>query len=143
MKEYIVHSISETAALAQQFADTIRGKQLCILLKGDLGAGKTTFTKALGKALGVTKVINSPTFTILKSYVMEDHRPLYHIDAYRLEGMNQDLGFEEIFDEDAICVVEWPDNIESCLPENTLSITIHRMDETTRQFLIESDQRKR
>lgn len=92
MKEYLITSLAETAELAEQLAEKIADKQVCILLKGDLGAGKTTFTKALGKALGVKKVINSPTFTILKSYKMKDQRMLYHIDAYRLEGITQDLG---------------------------------------------------
>lgn len=124
MKEYIVDSVTQTQNIAMQLAHYMEGKKACILLKGDLGAGKTTFTKALGEALGVSKVINSPTFTILKSYKMRDQRILYHIDAYRLEGMSQDLGFDEIFDEDAISVVEWPHFIQECLPNSFLSITI-------------------
>lgn len=134
MKEYIVNSLAQTQLLAEKLADKIEGKKVCILLKGDLGAGKTTFTKELGRALGVTKVMNSPTFTILKSYQMKDHRTLYHIDAYRLEGITQDLGFEEVFDEDAICVVEWPHFIQACLPNSCLTITIKVIDDNTRSF---------
>ena len=137
MKEYLITSLAETTELAEQLAEKIADKQVCILLKGDLGAGKTTFTKALGKALGVKKVINSPTFTILKSYKMKDQRMLYHIDAYRLEGITQDLGFEEVFDENAICVVEWPHFIQSCLPKEFLSITITCLDDTKRNFQFE------
>lgn len=137
MKEYLITSLAETAELAEQLAEKIADKQVCILLKGDLGAGKTTFTKALGKALGVKKIINSPTFTILKSYKMKDQRMLYHIDAYRLEGITQDLGFEEVFDENAICVVEWPHFIQACLPKEFLSITITCLDDTKRKFRFE------
>lgn len=135
MKEYIVTSLAETQRLAEQLAEKIAGQKACILLKGDLGAGKTTFTKALGKALGVKKVMNSPTFTILKSYRMKDQRTLYHIDAYRLEGITQDLGFEEVFDEDAICVVEWPQFIQDSLPHSAISITIQYIDDTKRKIL--------
>ena len=87
------------------------------------GAGKTTWTKSFGKALGVKDVINSPTFTILKSYTMENGKPLHHIDAYRLEGVSQDLGFEECFDE-GISVVEWADFIKEQLPKDHISISI-------------------
>lgn len=134
VSEYIVHSVQESEKLAQALANRIRGKAILILLEGDLGAGKTTFVKALGKALGVTKVINSPTFTILKSYRMEDQRFLHHMDAYRMEGITQDLGFEEIWEEDAICVVEWPHFIRNQLPKDALSVQIDVVDETTRHF---------
>lgn len=138
MKTIMVSTLQETQKLAEKLGESIIGKQCLLLLKGDLGAGKTTFTKALGKTLGVKKIINSPTFTILKSYQMGDERRLHHMDAYRMEGIVQDLGFEEIFDEDAICVVEWPDYIEDMLPKERLSITIHRMGETEREFVFEA-----
>lgn len=138
MKTIQISSLIETEQFAKRLAEALSGTQALILLKGDLGAGKTTFTKSFGKALGVKKVINSPTFTILKSYCMADGRSLHHIDAYRMEGISQDLGFEEIFDEDAICVVEWPDFIEEELPEERLSITIHRTGEETRDFCVEA-----
>ncbi len=134
MSEYIVHSVQESDELARSLAKRVHGMTMLILLEGDLGAGKTTFVKALGKALGVTKVINSPTFTILKSYRMDDGRFLHHMDAYRMEGITQDLGFDEIFDEDAICVVEWAHFIKDQLPSQALTIRIHIVDETTRRF---------
>lgn len=136
MKKTIkIASLQATRQLAQAIGTALTGKQALILLKGDLGAGKTTFTKALGETLGVKKIINSPTFTILKSYRMGDGRMLYHMDAYRMEGIEQDLGFEEIFEEDAICVVEWPDFIIDQLPKDYLSIEIHRTGEEERDFL--------
>lgn len=95
---------------------------MCITLNGDLGAGKTTLTKSIGKALGVKKTISSPTFTILKIY--QGNLPLYHIDAYRLEGLDQDLGFEEMLDGDGVAIVEWGEFIEDILPKERLDISI-------------------
>lgn len=118
-----IHSIEQTQDFAKAIAKLCEGKQIVITLDGDLGAGKTTWTKAFGKALGVKSTINSPTFTILKSYSMQDGRPLHHIDAYRLESGSQDLGFEDCFDE-GICVIEWSQFIEDQLPSDRLSISI-------------------
>ena len=132
MKEIEVNTLEETKALAQRIADLLPRPSL-ITLSGDLGAGKTTFTKSLGKELGVKSTINSPTFTILKSYRMADGAPLHHIDAYRLEGIVQDLGFEECFDE-GVCVVEWPDYIEAALPKERLNIVIKQGLEEQRFF---------
>lgn len=135
MKEIEVNTLEETKALAQRIADLLPRPSL-ITLSGDLGAGKTTFTKSLGKELGVKSTINSPTFTILKSYRMVDGAPLHHIDAYRLEGIVQDLGFEECFDE-GVCVVEWPDYIEAALPKERLNIVIKQGLEEQRFFQLE------
>ncbi len=107
---------------------------MCITLSGDLGAGKTTLTKSIGKAIGVTKTINSPTFTILKIY--HGNFPLYHIDAYRLEGISQDLGFEEMIDGDGICIIEWPNYLQGQLPDQYLSIEIHNGIDENRTFEI-------
>lgn len=124
-----IHSLQDTQAFAKAIANLCKGKTLTITLDGDLGAGKTTWTQSFGKALGVKRVINSPTFTILKSYKQEDGKPLHHIDAYRLEGASQDLGFEECFD-DGITVIEWSNFIEDQLPEDHLQISIEEgMDE--------------
>ena len=124
-----IHSLQQTQQFAYDIANLIRDKQVIITLDGDLGAGKTTWTKALGKELGVKSVINSPTFTILKSYKQGNGQPLHHIDAYRLEGITQDLGFEDCFDE-GICVIEWSDFIKDQLPDDRISISIEEgMDE--------------
>lgn len=134
MKEVRVTSLEETNQLAEKIASKLSVPAL-ITLSGDLGAGKTTFTKGLAKALGINATITSPTFTILKSY--EEEVTLHHIDAYRLEGIVQDLGFEEIFDEDAICVVEWFDYIEYALPKDRLQISIS-LDGDDRIFKLEA-----
>ena len=103
-----------------------------LTLDGDLGAGKTTFTKGIGRGLGIKKVINSPTFTIVKVY--HGNKTLYHFDAYRLEGENDELGFEEMFEDDGVCVVEWPEFIEDILPEERLKIRIIKNEDNTRSF---------
>lgn len=103
-----------------------------LTLDGDLGAGKTTFTKGIGRGLGIKKVINSPTFTIVKVY--HGDKTLYHFDAYRLEGENDELGFEEMFEDDGVCVVEWPEFIEDILPEERLKIRIIKNEDNTRSF---------
>lgn len=103
-----------------------------LTLDGDLGAGKTTLTKGIGKGLGIQKVINSPTFTIVKVY--QGVMPLYHFDAYRLEGQNEELGFEEMFEDEGVCVIEWPMFIEDILPKERLEIKIFKNDDETRSF---------
>lgn len=127
MKQISVRSLEETAALARKLASLVQPGML-FTLRGDLGAGKTTFTKYIGKELGVQKTINSPTFTILKQY-QGSAMPMYHIDAYRLEGITQDLGFEEYFDDDGLCIIEWAHFIENQLPKERLEIEITRQDE--------------
>lgn len=133
MRKIVINSLEETAVLGEKLGSMLFPGAL-ITLSGDLGAGKTTLTKSIGKALGVKKVINSPTFTILKSY--KGTLPLYHIDAYRLEGISQDLGFEEVFDADGVCVIEWPHYIESQLPKQRLEIEILRSGEEERTFCL-------
>lgn len=104
-----------------------------ITLEGDLGAGKTTFTKGIGQSLGIKKVINSPTFTIVKVY--HGDYTLYHFDAYRLEGQNDELGFEEMFEGDGVCVIEWAQFIEDILPTDRLDIQIIKNEDETRTFV--------
>ncbi len=125
----------ETQKIATRIAEHLKPSSL-ILLTGDLGAGKTTFTQSLGKALGITRIINSPTFNIFKIYD-EGRIPLYHIDAYRLEGAKQDLGFDEYIDGDGVCVIEWPNYIQYLLPNEYLKLDISWVDENTREINID------
>lgn len=128
-----LNSLEDTRALAIAAADACKGRTLTITLDGDLGAGKTAWTRFFGQALGVRRTINSPTFTILKSYRQADGKPLHHIDAYRLEGAHQDLGFEDCFD-DGLCVVEWAQYIEDEIPEDHLSFSFKETGETSREL---------
>lgn len=131
MQTIKVMSEFETKTLARKLAQLLRPNSV-ITLTGDLGVGKTTFTKGLGEALGIKRTINSPTFTIVKSYHAEI--PLHHIDAYRLEDSEEDIGFDDYFFDQAITVVEWPQFIDSFLPKDRLEISIERLDEESRLF---------
>lgn len=104
-----------------------------ILLNGDLGAGKTILTQFIGKAMGVKRNINSPTFNIIKSYQGNAFK-LHHMDCYRLEDSEEDLGFDEYFEDQAVTLIEWSEFIESFLPNNHLTIDIKTINETTRNI---------
>ncbi len=121
MKRFVTKSAEETRKLAQRLGALLSEGSL-VILTGDLGAGKTTFTQGLAKGLGIEKRVISPTFTILRIY--QGRMPLYHIDAYRLEGNDADLGFEEMMEDDGVCVIEWPDFLRDRLPEEYLEISI-------------------
>ena len=124
-----INDLEETQALAQKLAEIVE-PQDTITLEGDLGAGKTTFTQAFAKGLGITRTVNSPTFTIMKQY--NGRLPLNHLDVYRLEDSDEDLGWGEIFYGDAVTVVEWAHLIERDLPGERLAIEIRRVDEDAR-----------
>ena len=131
-----VNNLEETIALGNRLGLLLQPNML-LTLSGDLGAGKTTFTKGIGQGLGITKVINSPTFKILKQY--QGRLNLSHFDAYRLEVQDDDLGFEEIFDSDDVCVVEWANFIEDILPVDRLTIEIKKIDENIREFVFKTN----
>ncbi len=107
-----------------------------VLLIGDLSAGKTTITKGIGQAIGVKKIINSPTFTIVKEY--QGRFPLYHLDLYRLDGLNQDFDLEEYMEGDGLCVIEWPFQVKELLPKEYLEITLEHTGETGRRIKVTS-----
>lgn len=127
---------NETIALGEKIAGLLK-KGDVILLDGDLGAGKTTFTKGIGRGLGVKRVINSPTFTIVKEY-RGDNVVLNHLDLYRLDGVGEDFDLEEYFNDESICVCEWPFQASDILPKEYLMINITRIDDNKRKFVITS-----
>ena len=133
--ERIVKSLEETQALASEFSKMLKGGEV-IILNGDLGAGKTTFTKALGKCLGITENITSPTFTLMNIY-KTGKLFLYHFDMYRIEDESEanELGLSEFFnDKKAICVIEWAENIKTLLPKDLIVIDIEKLGEYERKF---------
>lgn len=133
-----VYSIEDTYALASRIADTLEGGET-ILLEGDLGAGKTTFTKGLAKALGIEDEITSPTFTILNVY--EDGKfKLNHLDMYRVESADelQELGIEDCFDDESITVIEW--NKFEHFDGKVIKISITSDGEQSRTFNVEEGQ---
>ncbi|WP_214837785.1 tRNA (adenosine(37)-N6)-threonylcarbamoyltransferase complex ATPase subunit type 1 TsaE [Exiguobacterium sp. s36] len=131
MYTLITHSAAETQAVAEKLATLVKAGTV-ITLNGDLGAGKTTFTQGFGKGLGVTRNVNSPTFTIMKQY--QGRLPLYHMDVYRLEDTGDDIGLEEYINGDGVAIVEWSNLIESSLPKERLAITIERIGDEERQL---------
>ena len=123
-----------TLNLASSFAKILVGGDI-VSIDGDLGAGKTAFTKGVAKGLGIETLVSSPTFTILHEYVRKGKneagiKNLYHFDVYRL--INEEdffsLGFDEYLGkEDSICIIEWGEKIKECLPESTINIYIHKI----------------
>ncbi len=105
-----------------------------IALDGDLGAGKTTFSQAFARAIGVTEVVNSPTFVLIKEY-SSGRLPLYHMDAYRISAAEAgELGLEEYFDGNGVSLVEWAERIEADLPACRLALRIEGSGDDARVF---------
>ncbi|WP_340641481.1 tRNA (adenosine(37)-N6)-threonylcarbamoyltransferase complex ATPase subunit type 1 TsaE [Lactiplantibacillus plantarum] len=125
MESITVTSPEATMAIGAKLGQLVQPGDL-ILLDGDLGAGKTTFTKGLAKSLGISNNVKSPTFTLIREY-RQGRLPLYHMDVYRLEdGGAEDLGLDEYFDGDGVSVVEWSQFIADLLPPTYLRIAISR-----------------
>lgn len=135
MMEYKVTTKNEdeTIELAQNL-ESEKFPNMVICLRGDLGSGKTIFTKGIADALGVKDTITSPTFNIIKEY--DGELPLYHMDVYRLDGKVDGLGLEEYYKKGGVVVIEWADMIEDYLPDERLDINIKVVDEDVRVFKI-------
>lgn len=123
----------ETIELAQNF-ESEKFPNMIICLNGELGAGKTMFTKGIADALGIKENITSPTFTIIKEYFGE--LPLYHMDVYRLDGNTDGVGIEEYFSKNGVVVIEWSDTIKDILPDERLEIKIKIIDENKRSIIL-------
>lgn len=136
--EKICNNLEDTKNLAFEFSKMLVGGEV-ITLTGDLGAGKTTFTKSLALALGITQPVTSPTFTLMNEY-QGTKLKLYHFDMYRIEDPSEILetGINEFFgNRDAVCVIEWAENIKSLLPKKLQNIKIIKLGETSRKFIFE------
>lgn len=123
----------ETIEIAQNI-ESEKFPNMVICLIGDLGSGKTIFTKGFAEALGIDENITSPTFNIIKEYNTEEMN-LYHMDLYRLEGDVRNLGLEEYFEKDGVVIIEWADMIEDYLPDERLEIRFKVVDEDTRVLI--------
>lgn len=135
MRQFISKSANETIELGKRLIENLPKSYHVILLNGDLSSGKTTFTKGIGKALGITSVINSPTFTILKTY--QGTKTLNHLDLYRMDGIGLDFDLEDyILDEDAISVIEWPSQVEELIPQKHVLVELKWLNETDREIKI-------
>ena len=133
--KYIVNTMEETKELACWFAKTLKNGDV-VLLNGDLGAGKTTFTQLVFSCLGVKEVVNSPTFAILKSYKGKFN--LHHFDTYRITTEEAiEAGFDEVLeDKNSVIFIEWSENIAPLLPHNCKTVNIKLLDDETREFEI-------
>ena len=118
----ITYSEQETIELAQNI-ESEKFPNMVICLIGDLGTGKTIFTKGFAQAMEINEEITSPTFNIIKEYTSGD-MPLYHMDVYRLDGKVEDLGIDEYYTKRGITIIEWADMISDYLPERRLEIKI-------------------
>lgn len=134
---FISKSKEETRKLGGFLAPKFKPGDV-VLLKGDLGAGKTTLTGGVAEALKVQDDVISPTFNIMKCY-FKGTLPLYHIDAYRLEHQNIELGLDEYIEGDGVCFIEWPQYIQPLLPDETLSITLKNIGDDNREITLESN----
>ena len=126
--EYLSHNTEETEALGEQLAGRLRAGDVIAYL-GDLGAGKTAFTRGLARGLGCTGRVTSPTFTIVNEY--EGRLPLFHFDMYRLGDADElfDIGWDEYLSRGGVCAVEWSEHITGEIPEDAITVTICRCEE--------------
>lgn len=124
----IIESMSpeSTAELGNRIGRQVAAGDV-ICLNGDLGVGKTVFTQGFAKGLGISEPVNSPTFTLIQEYD-EGRIPLYHFDVYRISGPwdMDDLGYEDYFYGNGVCLVEWGNLIDELLPENTIYVSIEK-----------------
>ncbi len=133
MKDIRIESLKELGDAARLFLDGI-GESRVIAFYGAMGAGKTTFIKALCDVLGVEDDVNSPTFNIINEYRADNGDAVYHFDFYRIEKVSEamDIGFEEYVYSGDLCLIEWPQNIEQILPVDTLKVQISVLDDGCR-----------
>ena len=131
MAIFISKSVEDTLLFAQEYAKTLRSGDV-VLLDGDMGAGKTAFSKGVAKGLDIDEEVTSPTYAYMNDY---DGR-LFHYDCYRIESVAQaeSLGLADYFDMGGICLIEWSQNIAPLLPKTVKRVRIKKIDENTREI---------
>jgi len=130
------YELKDIDAAARAFVDDMAGRRL-FAFYGPMGAGKTTFIRAVCEALGTTDVVTSPTFAIINEYNTRSGRPIYHFDFYRIRRLAEvyDIGYEDYFyGSDGICLMEWPELVEPLLPPETVRVTIAVQPDGTRSI---------
>lgn len=133
VNEIIIRDVNDLDRAAGEFLDRIGDNRL-IAFYAPMGAGKTTFTTALCHTLGVKDAVCSPTFTIVNEYLDGNGEPIYHFDFYRITKPSEamDIGLYDYLDSGSLCLMEWPENIEELLPEETLKVSIKVNDDLSR-----------
>ena len=136
MQKFISHSPEDTEKIGENLGQTINNG--CVIpFRGGLGMGKTCFTRGLAKGLGASDDVTSPTFALINEY-LSGRIPLYHFDMYRVSGW-EDLystGFFDYIEDGGVIAAEWSENIENALPDNTIYVTINKIDDNTREIII-------
>ncbi len=134
--DYVSHSEAETEALGRRLA-AVLAPGAVVAYRGDLGMGKTAFTRGLARGLGYEGRVTSPTFTIVNEYE-GGGLPLFHFDMYRLEDAGDlfDIGWEDYLDRGGVCAVEWSERVEEALPEDTVTVSFARCPENENRRII-------
>ena len=134
----LLNNLSDIDIVAKKFVDKMGDRNIFAFF-GEMGAGKTTFIKALCKILGVAETITSPTFSIINEYSKEDGDPIYHFDFYRIKNIEEayDFGYEDYFYSGHLCFIEWPELVESLLPESVVNVKIEVMENGERSIIID------
>lgn len=129
-----IKSLESISDAAQQFIAHM-GDSKVFAFYGGMGAGKTTFVKALCEAMGVSDTVNSPTFAIVNEYDTPSGRPIYHFDFYRIKRLAEvyDMGYEDYFYGRGLCFIEWPELVEELLPSDTVKVVIEELPDGSRQ----------
>ena len=137
--EFITHSPEETEKIGEALAKSLQPGTI-LAYRGDLGAGKTAFTRGLARGLGCKETVTSPTYTIVNEY-LGGRLPLFHFDMYRLASSDDlwDIGWEDYLEREGVCAVEWSENVADAM-ENAVTVTIEKLGETTRRITIEGGQ---
>ena len=138
MKKIAIESLSELPKVAEAVLGELRGRSV-VLFRGPMGAGKTTLISRIAAALGAEDTVTSPTFALVNQYEGEGGRRIYHFDFYRINNVEEalDLGYEEYFYSGELCLVEWPEKIESLLPDDAMNVRIDVPDEDERVISID------
>ena len=137
--EFITHSPEDTEKIGEALAKNLQPGTI-LAYRGDLGAGKTAFTRGLARGLGCKETVTSPTYTIVNEY-LGGRLPLFHFDMYRLASSDDlwDIGWEDYLEREGVCAVEWSENVADAM-ENAVTVTIEKLGETTRRITIEGGQ---
>ena len=138
--ELKINNLEEIGAVAEEFIRLAMQEDTVFAFNGQMGAGKTTFIKALCEALGVSEVVTSPTFSIVNEYRSDETGELiYHFDFYRIKKIDEayDMGCEDYFYSGAVCLIEWPELVEDLLPGNTVWVDIRVNDDESRTIVWE------
>lgn len=135
-KSIIINNSQEMISLGQKIG-SLAFPNMVITMEGDLGAGKTTMTKGIALGLKIKDIVNSPTFTIMKTY--QGNLNLYHLDVYRINDPYSDFELEEYFESNGVCVIEWASQITPILPDELLEIDIRDLGEDKRKVTLKSN----